>query len=273
MRIYTNQPLSLPHTLIQKHSFSDGETDIMVSEDLTFNPTQDAALVYFVQKPINEYITNLLQTITFLQKYHQQITVCLPYLPYMRSKSQFLLHTLSRIGVTRCITIDAHADCSLSTLTLKNISVAEIFAKHIKENHILNKIAIVAPDKGAIKRCEAIRALLEISSPIIYIDKVRMASIPHIEAIHGDVKDKSCILIDDIIDTGKTLCNAAVALIKEGATNTFAYCTHGVLSKDAIDRVQLAPIKKLIITDTIHQAEKIETLSISTLITSALISN
>jgi ribose-phosphate pyrophosphokinase len=269
MRIYSNQPLGVPHTLIHTRIFPDSETAAYIESDEVIEGAGDASLVYFMKSPINEHLITLLQAIELLQKNHQQVTVFLPYLPYMRSNSKILLNMLSRMGIAQCITIDAHTDFKHPTLALKNISTAGLFAEHIKANHAHKEIVLVAPDQGAVKRCEAVYTLLGLESEIIQINKIRTNDDCYVQQITGDVNGKTCILIDDIIDTGKTLCNAAEELIKKGATDIFAYCTHGVFSEGAIKRVQASPIQQLVVTDTIHQTTKIKTLSILNLLNSA----
>lgn len=265
--------LELPYTIIHSASFPDSETSIEVISLEQQNASQVFTLVYSMHNPINESVVRLLQAIDFLQRQNiKHITICLPYLPYMRSDFQFLVRLLERVGITRCITIDAHTVFESSTLDFQNISVTMLFAQHIHANYLNQNCVIIAPDKRAIKSCTDVHGQLGLSSPVVCINKFRKGQRCVIQDINGNFSLKRCFIIDDIIDTGETLCNVAKVLMEKGATEIFAYCTHGVFSNNALDRLKESPIKKLIITDTIPtrnevlENAKIEVISVASLL-------
>lgn len=248
--------------------FSDGE----ISVDIAQKNIQDDAclLIHSLSEPVNDTIIALLLTIDALkQSGAKKIIVCLPYLAYTRQTAASLITSLMHAaGAHKCITIDPHAPVENASIPIDALSTAQLFADHIKATHNLQNLVIVAPDQGGVERCKHVRDALELTSSLARIDKIRVDGVCTVQAIHGDVRGKHCIIIDDIIDTGTTLCGAAEALMKHGAAEVFAYCTHGVLSGTALDRVQQSVIKKLVITDTIEpqlgtlKTSKIEVINI-----------
>ncbi len=252
--------------------FSDGE----ISVDIAQTDIQDDAclLIHSLSEPVNDTIIALLLTIDALkQSGAKKIVVCLPYLAYTRQTAASLITSLMHAaGAHKCITIDPHTTIRNAIIPIDALSTTQLFADHIKATHNLHNLAIVAPDQGGVERCKHVRDALELTSDLIHVDKIRVNDLCTVQAVHGDVRGKHCIIIDDIIDTGTTLCSAADALIKHGALDVFAYCTHGVLSTCALDRVQQSVIKKLVITDTIAQLQnalkspKLETISVTHLI-------
>ena len=254
--------------------FPDGEITIHITEALQ---TDSCLLIHSLSEPVNDNVMTLLLTIDELKRSGAgKITVCLPYLAYTRQKHTMslvasLLHTA---GAHQCITIDPHSHVENAAIPIEVLSTAQLFADHIKATHSLDDLVIVSPDQGGIESCKQIHHKLGLKSDLIHVNKVRIDGVCTVQAIHGDVRGKRCIIVDDIIDTGTTLCSAAEALIKQGAVEVSAYCTHGVLSGEALERVQKSSIKKLVITNTIApkmdtlNASKIELLSIAALFAS-----
>lgn len=240
--------------------FSDGEISIDISPDDIQGDT--CFLIHSLSEPANDNTIALLLTIGALKRGGaEKIIICLPYSAYTRQA-----HTLSLItslmhaaGAHQCITIDPHSHVEDVSIPIDVLSTTQLFADHIKATHNLDNIVIVTPDQGGIERCIKIHEKLGLQSDLVIIDKIRTNGICSVQAIHGDVRGKRCIIMDDIIDTGTTLCCAAEALIQHGAIDVFAYCTHAVLSGNALVRVQQSVIKKLVITDTI--APRTETLN------------
>ncbi|MDP5370370.1 MAG: ribose-phosphate diphosphokinase, partial [Pseudomonadota bacterium] len=231
--------------------FSDGE----ISVDIAQKDIQDDAclLIHSLSEPVNETIIALLLTINALkQSGAKKIVVCLPYLAYTRQTAASLITSLiDAAGAHKCITIDPHTTIRNAIIPIDALSTAQLFADHIKATHNLQNLVIVAPDQGGVERCKHVRDALELTSSLACIDKIRVDGLCTVQAVHGDVLGKRCVIVDDIIDTGTTLCNAAEALIQNGALEVFAYCTHGVLSGGALDRVKQSPIMNLVITNTI----------------------
>jgi ribose-phosphate pyrophosphokinase len=221
---------------------------------------------------VNDNVMLLLLTLDALKRNHAgKIIVCLPYLAYTRQEKptqhtsyapELLMTLIHAAGAHQCITIDPHSNnVNHMQMPLNSVSTIQLFTDHITATHRLDEVVIVAPDQGAIERCTVIHNKLGLNSDLVRIDKIRTKDMCIVQEIHGNVRGKTCLIMDDIVDTGTTLCAAAAALTEQGATKVFAYCTHGVLSGGALDRIQKAPIEKLIITDTI--APKIETLCTS----------
>lgn len=252
--------------------FSDGE----ISVDIAQKDIQDDAclLIHSLSEPVNDTMIALLLTIDALkQSGAKKIVGCLPYLAYTRQTAASLITSLMHAaGAQKCITIDPHITIRNAIIPIDALSTAQLFADHIKATHNLQNLVIVAPDQGGVERCKHVRDALELTSSLACIDKIRLDGLCTVQAVHGDVLGKRCVIVDDIIDTGTTLYGAAEALMKHGAAEVFAYCTHGVLSETALDRVQQSVIKKLVITDSITQLQnalksrKIETISVTHLI-------
>lgn len=252
--------------------FFDGEISVTLAEPLS---DETCLLIHSLSDPVNDNVMALLLTISALkQAGARKIITCLPYLAYTRQDHTVSIITslLHAAGAHHCITIDPHTHAENAAIPIDVLSTTGLFADHIKASHSLDNLVVVAPDQGGIERCKQLHNALGLVPDLICIDKIRIDGVCTAHAIHGDVRGKRCIIVDDIIDTGTTLCSAAEALVQRGATEVFAYCTHGVLSGEALNRVQQSAIKKLIITDTIeHQVKcidmpKIEMISITGLL-------
>ena len=177
----------------------------------------------------------------------------------------------------RVVTVDLHAGQiqGFFDMPVDNLFTTPIFARFIKKNIKSKNLICVSPDAGAIERTRALAT--KINADLAIIDKRRPEpGKSKVMNIIGNVKNKDCIIIDDIIDSGGTIINAADALVKKGARNVYVFITHAVLSGDAIKNIQKSRIKKLVITDTIDnskkikKANKIQVLSISQLMAEAI---
>ena len=175
------------------------------------------------------------------------------------------------------MTVDLHAGQiqGFFDIPVDNLFATPIFARHVRKKIKSKKIVCVAPDVGGTERARALGKLL--NAELAIVDKRRpKPGQSQVMNVIGDVKNKTCILVDDIIDSGGTIVNAAAALKKRGAKEVFVYITHGVLSGDAVKKIQKSAIKKLVITDTINNGEKtkniknIEVLPISALMGEAI---
>ena len=183
----------------------------------------------------------------------------------------------TKAGADRVVTVDLHAGQiqGFFDIPVDNLFATPIFARHIKKNLNKNNLICVAPDVGGVERTRALARKLDIGLAII--DKRRPTpGKSQVMNVIGNVKNKTCIIVDDIIDSGGTIVNAADALINRGAKAVHVYITHGVLSGQAVEKIKKSKIKNMVVTDTINNSEKvkktknIEVLSISQLLGEAI---
>ena len=217
----------------------------------------------------------------------KNITAVIPYFGYARQDRKVVPRTaisaklvsnlITNAGAHRIVTVDLHAGQiqGFFDIPVDNLFSTPIFSKHIKK-YISNKnIICVAPDVGGVERARALGQKLNVGLAIV--DKRRPApGKSQVMNIIGNVKGKNCLLVDDIIDSGGTIVNAAKALKEKGAKDVYVYVTHGVLSGNAVEQINNSKIKKLILTDTIDNSNKIKksskivVLSISNLMAEAI---
>jgi ribose-phosphate pyrophosphokinase len=165
---------------------------------------------------------------------------------------------ITAAGADRVLTLDLHAGQiqGFFDIPTDNLFAAPVFVKDIREHHSRQDLIIVSPDVGGVVRARDIAR--RVDADLAIIDKRReRAGVSEVVNIIGEVAGRHCILIDDIVDTAGTLCNAATALIESGASDVYAYVTHGVLSGDAVSRVADSPIESLVITDSIVATEPV----------------
>jgi ribose-phosphate pyrophosphokinase len=217
----------------------------------------------------------------------KRITAVIPYFGYARQdrkagprtpiSAKLVANLITRAGADRVLTVDLHAGQiqGFFDIPTDNLFAAPVMVRDIKERLELSNLMVVSPDVGGVVRARALAK--RIDAPLAIVDKRReRAGDSEVMNIIGEVSGRSCILIDDIVDSGGTLCNAAEALLKEGATEVRAYITHGVLSGGAVARISASHLKELVVTDTIHPTEavrvtkNIRTLSIGPLIGEAI---
>ena len=173
-----------------------------------------------------------------------------------------MANLITRAGADRVLTIDLHAGQiqGFFDIPLDNLFSAPVFIRHIEENFHKKDLIMVSPDVGGVVRARAFAKRLE--TDLAIIDKRReRAGVSEVMHIIGDVKDRTCILVDDIVDSGGTLCNAAEALIAAGAKAVHAYITHGVLSGGAVSRISSSPLESMVITDSILGTEAVRVAS------------
>ena len=211
----------------------------------------------------------------------------IPYFGYARQdrkpgprtpiSAKLVANLITRAGADRVLTIDLHAGQiqGFFDIPTDNLFSGPVFVRDIKQHYNTANTVVVSPDVGGVVRARALAKRLD--TPLAIVDKRReRAGESEVMNIIGDVEGKSCILIDDIVDSGGTLCNAAEALLKNGAIEASAYITHGVLSGGAVSRIQASKLKSLVITDSIlptegvKAAKNIRVISISTLIGEAI---
>ena len=273
----------LVHSSIKK--FSDGEIYIEIKENIRGN---SIFIVQSVSSPANDNLMELLLCIDALKRSSaKNITAVIPYFGYARQdrkvaprtsiSAKLVSNLITKAGADRVVTVDLHAGQiqGFFDLPVDNLFATPIFARHVKRNIKGNNLICVSPDVGGVERSRALARKLDIG--IAIIDKRRPApGKSQVMNVIGNVKNKTCIIIDDIIDSGGTIVNAAQALINRGAKEVHVYITHGVLSGEAVEKIKKSKIKKLVITDTIDnsykvkKAKNIEVLSIANLLGEAI---
>ena len=265
--------------------FADGEIYIEINENIRGN---SIFIVQSISSPANDNLMELLLCIDALKRSSaKNITAVIPYFGYARQDRKVVPRTsisaklvsnlITKAGADRIVTVDLHAGQiqGFFDIPVDNLFATPIFARHVRKKIKSKKIVCVAPDVGGTERARALGKLL--NAELAIVDKRRpKPGQSKVMNVIGNVKNKTCILVDDIIDSGGTIVNAAAALKKRGAKEVFVYITHGVLSGDAVKKIQKSAIKKLVITDTINNGEKtkniknIEVLPISALMGEAI---
>ena len=265
--------------------FADGEIYIEINENIRGN---SIFLIQSVSSPANDNLMELLLSIDALKRSSaKNITAVIPYFGYARQDRKVVPRTsisaklvsnlIAKAGADRVVTVDLHSGQiqGFFDIPVDNLFATPIFARHIKKKLKRNNIICVAPDVGGTARARALGKLLNVDLAIV--DKRRPApGKSEVMNVIGNVKNKTCILVDDIIDSGGTIVNAASELKKRGARDVHVYVTHGVLSGNAVEKIKKSSIKNLVVTDTIDnstkvkKAKNIEVLTISNLVGEAI---
>ena len=247
--------------------FADGEVYIEINENIRGN---SIFVVQSTSNPANDNLMELLICIDALRRSSaKNITAVIPYFGYARQDRKVVPRTaisaklvsnlITNSGANRILSVDLHAGQiqGFFDIPVDNLFATPIFARHIKKNININNLICVAPDVGGVERTRALSRKINVS--IAIIDKRRPTpGKSEVMNIVGNVKNKTCVIVDDIIDSGGTIVNAAKALKDKGAKEVYVYITHAVLSGSAIDKIKKSQIKKLIITDTIDNSKKIK---------------
>ena len=265
--------------------FSDGEVSVELQEHVR---GRDIFVLQSTCAPCNDNLMELLVIVDSLKRASAgRITAAIPYFGYARQDrrsrssrvpiaAKLVANMLAASGVDRVLTMDLHAEQiqGFFDIPVDNIYALPILLDDIRKQNYENPL-VVSPDHGGVVRARSLAKRLECDLAII--DKRRpKANISEVMNIIGEVKGKSCILIDDIVDSGGTLCNAAEALLEQGAKDVSAYITHGVLSGGAVARITSSKLKNLVITDSIQPTEavrvarNIRVISIASLIGEAI---
>ena len=265
--------------------FADGEIYIEINENIRGN---SIFLIQSVSSPANDNLMELLLSIDALKRSSaKNITAVIPYFGYARQDRKVVPRTsisaklvsnlIAKAGADRVVTVDLHSGQiqGFFDIPVDNLFATPIFARHIKKKLKKNNIICVAPDVGGTARARALGKLLNVDLAIV--DKRRPApGKSEVMNVIGNVKNKTWILVDDIIDSGGTIVNAASELKKRGAKDVHVYVTHGVLSGNAVEKIKKSSIKNLVVTDTIDnsmkvkKAKNIEVLTISNLVGEAI---
>lgn len=262
--------------------FTDGEVSVEIKESLR---GQDVFIIQSTSNPVNDNLLELFATIDAARRASaREIFVVMPYFGYARQDrkmkprtpitAKLVSNLIEASGADHVITIDLHAGQiqGFFDIPVDNIYAQPMFVEHIRKNITnLEEIVITSPDIGGIGRARA--AAKKLGCPIAIIDKRREGpGVSEVMNIIGEVYGKTCIIIDDIVDSAGTLCNAAEALLNSGAKRVISYITHGVLSGSAISRLENSKLEKLYITnsikltDEVKNCSKIECLSVGPLI-------
>ena len=276
--------LNIPLTKASIKKFSDEEIFVEVNENVR---GQDVYVIQSTSKPANDNLVELLVCIDALKRASaNQITAVIPYFGYARQdrkpgprtpiSAKLVANLITKSGADRVLTIDLHAGQiqGFFDIPVDNLYAAPIILEDIKKNYDLDSTVIISPDVGGVVRARYIANRLNIGLAIV--DKRReAANISEVLNIIGDVKEKNCILIDDIVDTAGTLTNAGEALLKVGAKTVSAYVSHGVLSGKALEKIKESALTEIVITNTIsnllsEDKSKIRRLSVAPLIAEAV---
>jgi len=265
--------------------FSDGEIYVEINENIRGN---SIFIIQSISSPANDNLMELLLSIDALKRSSaKNITAVIPYFGYARQDRKVVPRTsisaklvsnlITKAGADRVVTVDLHAGQiqGFFDIPVDNLFATPIFARHVRKRIKSKKIICVAPDVGGTERARALGKLLNVGLAIV--DKRRpKPGQSQVMNVIGDVKDQTCIIVDDIIDSGGTIINAAKALKARGAKEVYVYITHGVLSGEAVKKIKSSVIKNLVITDTIDNlaktknAKNIEVLPISALMGEAI---
>jgi ribose-phosphate pyrophosphokinase len=265
--------------------FADNEVFVEIKENVR---GEDVFVIQSTSYPANDNIMELLITIDALRRASaKRITAVIPYFGYARQdrkvgprtpiSAKLVSNIIVSSGANRVLTLDLHASQiqGFFDIPLDNLFAAPVFTKDIKENFQGKDFMIVSPDVGGLVRARVVASKL--GAELAIVDKRRpKAGVSEVMNIIGDVSGKDCIMVDDIVDSGGTLVNAADALLKNGAKSVSAYISHGVLSNHAAIKIANSSLTNLIITDSISQndevlkAKNIRLISISPLIGEAI---
>ena len=265
--------------------FADKEIFVEMHENVR---GEDVFVIQSTSFPANDNLMELLIIIDTLRRASaKRITAVVPYFGYARQDrkpgprtpitSKLVANMIDKAGANRVLTLDLHAGQiqGFFDIPTDNLFAAPVLTSNIKDK-IKNKTPIiVSPDVGGVVRARIIAS--RIGADLAIVDKRReKAGESEVMNIIGDVEGRACFIIDDIVDSAGTLCNASNALLDQGATEVYAYVTHGVLSGDAVERVNNSSLTKLVLTDTIEESDlvlksnKIEVISISSLLGEAI---
>ena len=265
--------------------FADNEIFVEMKENVR---GEDVFVIQSTSYPANDNLMELLIIIDTLRRASaKRITAVIPYYGYARQDrkpgprtpitSKLVANMIDKAGANRVLTMDLHAGQiqGFFDIPTDNLFAAPVLVQDIKSKLTKDTPIIVSPDVGGVVRARIIAK--RIGADLAIVDKRReRAGESEVMNIIGDVEGRECFMIDDIVDSAGTLCNASDALIKQGATKVYSYVTHGVLSGKAVERVNNSSLTKLLITDTIEESDavkksdKIEVISISSLLGEAI---
>ena len=259
--------LKVPLARASVRRFADMEIFVEVQENVR---GEDVFVIQSTSFPANDHLMELLIMIDALRRASaRRITAVIPYFGYARQdrktaartpiSAKLVANLITHAGVDRVLTVDLHAGQiqGFFDIPTDNLFGAPVMVRDIKEHMNAGDKVVVSPDVGGVVRARAIAK--RIDAPLAIVDKRReRAGESEVMNIIGEVEGRSCILVDDIVDSGGTLCNAAEALMNQGARDVYAYITHGVLSGGAVSRIASSKLKELVITDSILPTQAVK---------------
>lgn len=270
--------------------FADGEIKLNVKESVR---GKHLFVIQPLCKPVNENLVELLVMIDALKRASANVTAVIPYYAYARQErktaprepitARLVAKLIEAAGVDRVVTFDLHSGAiqGFFDKPVDHLTAMPLFYEHFKKNYATLKqseVVIVSPDAGGVSKAQYFADRLGAS--VAVVNKHRPApNVSYVLHIAGDVEDKVAVVVDDMIDTGGSIVNAAKALYAEGAREVLAYCTHALLSGDAVERIENSKMSRLVVTDTIpskNTSKKIECVSIApflALVIKAIIEN
>jgi ribose-phosphate pyrophosphokinase len=277
--------MNLPLTKADVRRFSDMEVFVEIQENVR---GEDVFVIQSTSSPTNDNLMELLVALDALKRGSaNRITAVVPYYGYARQdrksgprtpiSAKLVANLITIAGAHRVVTLDLHAGQiqGFFDIPTDNLFAAPVFQADIREQYGDKSLVIVSPDVGGVVRARALARSLD--ADLAIIDKRReRAGVSEVMNIIGDVNNRHCILVDDIVDSGGTLCNAAEALMTAGGLSVAAYISHGVLSGGAVTRVKNSPLKELVTTDSIQatramlEAENMRQISIAPLLGEAI---
>ncbi|MGH1398840.1 MAG: ribose-phosphate pyrophosphokinase [Alphaproteobacteria bacterium] len=285
----SNQPLAqaissyldIPLTQANMKRFADNEIFVEIMENVR---GEDCFFIQSTSYPANDHLMELLIAIDALRRGSaRRITAVVPYFGYARQdrktgsrtpiSAKLVANLITAAGADRVLTMELHAGQiqGFFDIPVDNLVAAPVFVPHIQNKFDGEEICIVSPDVGGVVRARQLAKRL--GADLAIIDKRReKAGVSEVMNVIGEVAGKICIMVDDIVDSGGTLCNAAVALKNNGAKEVHSYVVHGVLSGAAVEKITASPMEKLVITDSIiatdevAASDSVEQLSVASLI-------
>ena len=277
--------MQVPLAQCNVRRFADEEVFVEIQENVRGD---DVYVIQSTSYPANDNLMELLVLIDALRGSSSgRITAVIPYFGYARQDrkssprtpitAKLVANMITQAGADRVLTMDLHAGQiqGFFDIPTDNLYALPEIGKDIQKQKFRDNIMAVSPDVGGVVRTRAFA--IRLSTGLAIVDKRRdKPGLSEVMNIIGDVSDKSCLLVDDIIDSGGTICNAATALLEKGAAEVFAYISHGVLSGKAVDRINSSDLTSLVITDSICATEavtkssKIRTISVAPMFAQAI---
>ncbi len=248
--------------------FMDSEIRAEINENVR---GEDVFLIQSTSNPANDHIIELLIMLDALKRASaRRVTAVIPYYGYARQdrkpgprtpiSAKLIANLITSAGADRVLTLDLHAGQiqGFFDLPLDHLYAAPVMVNDIRTHYDTSNLMVVSPDAGGVARARSLAK--RIDADLAIVDKRReRANVSEVMNVIGNVEGRECILIDDIVDSGGTLCNAAAALMEKGAKSVSAYITHGVLSGTACERVAGSELRELVITNSILQPEAVRT--------------
>ncbi len=245
--------------------FADHEVMVEIKDNVR---GQDVFVVQSTSSPANNHLMELLITIDALRRASaKRITAVIPYFGYARQdrkssprapiSAKLVANLITSAGADRVLTLDLHASQiqGFFDIPVDNLYASPVFASDIKEKFKTENLTIISPDVGGLVRARDVAK--RIGTDLAIVDKRRpKAGVSEVMNIIGEVEGKNCIIVDDIVDSGGTLCNAASALLNKGANSVCAYITHGVLSGKAYQKIAKSDLKELVVTNSIEPSKE-----------------